>query len=84
MSKPTDDDAEWVWNKAGKVRGKDPNLYRRDVFGNVIYKPSYGKDSDMGWEVDHKKPLAKGGTDHRRNLQALQTKANKEKGDKYP
>lgn len=72
-----------VWGKASTVRGKNPELYRRDAFGNEIYYHSYGKNSEMGWEIDHKKPRAKGGSDHPRNLQALQTGANRRKGDKY-
>ena len=76
-------DRDFVWEKAKKVRGKNPDLYRRDAKGNVIFKSSHGKASPMGWEVDHKKPKAKGGSDHRRNLQALQTHANRRKSDTY-
>ena len=79
----SNDDKEWVWNKASKVRGKNPDLYRRDELGNEIYKPSYGKNGAKSWEVDHRKPVAKGGSDHRRNLRALQSEANKRKSDKY-
>jgi len=73
-----------VWEKAKRIPGKDPNLFRHDATGKEIYKPSYGKNSEKGWEVDHKKPVDKGGTDNLRNLQPLQTKENKEKGNKYP
>ncbi|PIP12854.1 MAG: HNH endonuclease [bacterium (Candidatus Stahlbacteria) CG23_combo_of_CG06-09_8_20_14_all_34_7] len=73
-----------VWERAKKISGKDPGLYRLDAMGNEIYKPSYGKNSKKGWEVDHKKPLDKGGTDNLKNLQPLQTKKNKEKSNKYP
>nr|WP_299752405.1 HNH endonuclease signature motif containing protein [uncultured Tateyamaria sp.] len=38
----------------------------------------------MGWQVDHIKPTSKGGSDSRRNLQALQTAANRRKSDKIP
>lgn len=72
-----------VWGKADKVRGKDSSLYRKDKEGNEIYYPSYGKDTDKGWQIDHSKPQAKGGTDHLNNLQVLQTKANQKKSDKY-
>lgn len=73
-----------AWNNAKKISGKDPDLYRKDSCGNTIYKPSYGKQSNMGWEVDHKHPVSKGGTDSSKNLQALQWEANREKSDKYP
>lgn len=82
MSNYTDDRLDQIWDKGKRVRGKDPNLYRRDKEGNVIYKPSYGKDTEMGWNVDHSKPKSKSGTDHLNNLQPLQTAANKSKGDK--
>lgn len=71
-----------VWEKAKSIRGKNPNLYRRDFMGNIIYKSSYGKASEMGWEIDHSKPKSKGGTDHLNNLRPLQTRANRRKGDK--
>lgn len=46
-----------------------------------MYKPSYGKASPMGWEVDHIKPSAKGGSNDTRNLQALNTSVNRSKQD---
>lgn len=45
-----------VWQKGKKVRGKDANLYRKDTNDNEIYYHSYGKNSEMGWEIDHSKP----------------------------
>lgn len=41
----------YVWNVAKSVPGKDPKLYRQDVYGNVAYKHSYGKDSPMGCTI---------------------------------
>ena len=76
-------DIEWAWEQASKVRGKNPNLYRRDELGNAVYKPAFGTEGKMGWEIDHRKPTSKGGSNHRRNLRILQTKANREKGDFY-
>ncbi len=81
---PTEKQKEQAWEKAKPIHGKNSNLYRRDSFGNLIYKPAYGKGGDMGWELDHKKPISKGGTDSSRNLQAVQTKTNRKKSDKYP
>jgi 5-methylcytosine-specific restriction endonuclease McrA len=75
---------EIAWEKADTIRGKNPNLWRRDPYSNQIYKPAYGTEGEQGWEVDHKHPLSKGGTDNPRNLQALQTEENRKKGDKYP
>lgn len=73
-----------VWEKGRKIKDKNPNLYRKDPYGNTIYKPSYGKHSEMGWEIDHKHPLSKGGTDKNVNKQPIHWKENRKKGDKYP
>ena len=73
-----------AWSNAKPIRGKNPDVYRVDNYGNTIYKSSYGKKSDMGWEIDHKYPVSKGGSDSPRNLQAVQWKENRIKSDKYP
>ena len=75
---------EQAWEKAKKVRGRNPKLYRKDICGDLIYKPSYGKTSPLGWECDHSHPKARGGTDSPRNIQALHWKNNRLKGKKYP
>lgn len=62
---------ETVWNNATKVRGKDPDKYRRDPAGNVIFKGSF----------DHIKPTSRGGSDATVNLQALNTGVNRSKQD---
>lgn len=43
-----------IWDNASEIPKKDPELYRQDSFGNVIYYHSYGKDSDMGWKITQK------------------------------
>lgn len=48
---------EEAWNNAHKIRGKNPDVYRKDDYGNIMYKSSYGRQSDMGWEIDHKHPI---------------------------
>ena len=79
----TEKEKREAWENARPIRDKNPNLYRRDSEGNQIYKPAYGTVGEQGWEVDHRKPQSKGGTNSRRNLQALQTAANRRKGNKY-
>lgn len=84
MGKFSDETIQAVWDKGKPIPGKNPNLYREDPKGNVIFGPSYGKKTQMGWEIDHKHPVNKGGTDCLRNLQPLQYAENKRKSDKYP
>ena len=79
----SDDKLDKIWEKGAKVRGKKADLYRKDSEGKIIYKPSYGKPSNMGWEVDHKKPRSKGGTDNIRNLVPKHWKSNRAKSDRY-
>lgn len=71
-----------VFDKGKKVRGLDPNKYRRDACGNIIFKASHGKHSPMGWEKDHIQPKSQGGSDKVSNLRPLQTKANRQRGNR--
>lgn len=73
-----------IFGKAKKIKGKNPDRYRMDNYGNVIFFNSYGLNSEMGWEIDHIKPKSKGGSDNSRNLRPLLTVKNRRKGDKYP
>jgi 5-methylcytosine-specific restriction endonuclease McrA len=73
-----------VWEKAKPIRGKNPDVWRHDPYGNVIRKPSFGTEGKYGWEIDHKKPKEKGGTDDPRNLQPLHWEENRKKGDQHP
>ena len=70
-----------VWSSSKVVKGKNPDKYRQDPYGNTMYKDSYGKSSNMGWDIDHIKPQSKGGSDAMRNLQALNASVNKSKGN---
>lgn len=41
-----------VWEYAETVPGNDPDLWRKDEFGNWIYRLDYGRrGSEFGWEV---------------------------------
>ena len=83
MSKYTKERLDQVWQKGEVVKGKDPNLYRKDILENLMYRYSYGKMSPMGWNVDHSKPQSLGGKDHLNNLQPMNSRANSAKGNKY-
>lgn len=75
-----------IWDSICRVeRGKVSNrmrfsIYKRDGYRCRICGRS-GKFADL--EIDHIKPIAKGGKSTYNNLQTLCTRCNKMKGDKY-
>ncbi len=73
---------EAVWRKGTP----EPNYanFRKDVCGASMQRSKYVKTEQWGWEIDHIKPVAKGGTDDLSNLQPLQWENNRKKGDDYP
>jgi len=73
-----------AWEKAKRIRGKNPKVWRKDKYGNKIKYGSYGTKGEYGWELDHKNPKDKGGSDTNRNRQALHWEENRKKSDKYP
>jgi hypothetical protein len=76
---------EAVWNKGRPISGIDADDWRRDPYGVPIQRSKYGDiSSKHGWQIDHIKPPAKGGTDDLSNLQPLQWGLNRYKGDDYP
>ena len=73
---------EAVWNKA-TIQPKYSS-FRYDACGKDIQRSGYGKQTQYGWEIDHIKPVAKGGSDDLSNLQPLHWETNRKKGDTYP
>lgn len=74
-----------VWSKATIVPRYNQNEFRKDQCGAWIKFSEYGNvNSIYGWEIDHVKPVAKGGTDDLQNLQPLHWRNNRGKGDNWP
>ena len=49
-----------------------------------MQRASHGTTGDYSWEIDHIRPVAHGGGDELTNLQPLQWKNNRHKGDDFP
>jgi len=74
-----------VWKKAKNIQTKDGITWGKDYAGAWIRYDMYGdRDSEYGWEVDHRKPIAEKGTDNLSNLDPLHWENNVTKGDDYP
>lgn len=60
--------------------------FKKDVAGAWMNRDKYGETSHLGegWEIDHIKPVSKGGSNDLSNLRPLQWENNRSKSDNYP
>lgn len=74
-----------VWQKANLDSANWFSGDRKVICGKSISRAQYGnRSSELGWEIDHIRPVSKGGTDHIDNLQPLHWRTNSSKSDTYP
>ena len=73
-----------VWQNASTEDGYNPDIWRKGFASAWIRRDLYGVQHPFGWEIDHLKPIANGGTDDLSNLQAVHWQNNRKKGDDYP
>ena len=89
----SEEQIQYVWNRATTVEGYDKSRFRKDACGAWIIWDKYGdNDSLYGWEIDHIVPQAlleeKGYCQkdiaNKDNIRALQHENNASKSDDYP
>ncbi len=74
-----------VWLKGTIIPRENPDIFREDICGSIIKYSDHGNTNSIyGWEIDHIKPVSKGGDDSLSNLQPLKWINNRRKGDTYP
>ncbi|XP_044484121.1 uncharacterized protein LOC123210029 [Mangifera indica] len=70
------------WEKAEKVRGRDPDRWRRDALGNIVFRKFVGCPGCLCHDYDHILPYSKGGKSTLENCQVLQATVNRSKGNR--
>ncbi|XP_065877476.1 uncharacterized protein [Euphorbia lathyris] len=70
------------WEKAEKVRGRNPERWRRDPYGNIVFRKLVGCPGCLCHDYDHILPYSKGGKSTLENCQVLQATVNRSKGNR--
>ncbi|KAL1531731.1 hypothetical protein AAHA92_31838 [Salvia divinorum] len=70
------------WEKAEKIKGRDPDRWRRDSLGNTVFRKLAGCPGCLCHDYDHIVPYSKGGKSTLENCQVLQAAVNRSKGNR--
>ncbi|XP_071731578.1 uncharacterized protein [Rutidosis leptorrhynchoides] len=70
------------WEKAEKIKGRDPDRWRKDPLGNTIFRKLVGCPGCLCHDYDHIIPYSKGGQSTLENCQILQATVNRSKGNR--
>ncbi|MED6171278.1 hypothetical protein PIB30_039352 [Stylosanthes scabra] len=70
------------WDKAEKIKGRDPDRWRRDPLGNTVFRKLVGCPGCLCHDYDHILPYSKGGKSTLENCQVLQATVNRSKGNR--
>ncbi|KAF8399490.1 hypothetical protein HHK36_015356 [Tetracentron sinense] len=70
------------WDKADKIKGRDPDRWRRDALGNIVFRKLVGCPGCLCHDYDHILPYSKGGKSTLENCQVLQARVNRSKGNR--
>ncbi|XP_021733857.1 uncharacterized protein LOC110700606 [Chenopodium quinoa] len=70
------------WEKAEKIKGRDPSRWRRDPLGNIVFRKLVGCPGCLCHDYDHILPYSKGGKSTLDNCQVLQATVNRSKGNR--
>ncbi|KAL8529571.1 hypothetical protein ACS0TY_006844 [Phlomoides rotata] len=70
------------WEKAEKIKGRDPDRWRRDSLGNTVFRKLVGCPGCLCHDYDHIVPYSKGGKSTLENCQVLQATVNRSKGNR--
>ncbi|MED6161064.1 hypothetical protein PIB30_057199 [Stylosanthes scabra] len=70
------------WDKAEKIKGRDPDRWRRDALGNTVFRKLVGCPGCLCHDYDHILPYSKGGKSTLENCQVLQATVNRSKGNR--
>ncbi|XP_057479659.1 uncharacterized protein LOC130766938 isoform X2 [Actinidia eriantha] len=70
------------WENAEKIKGREPDRWRRDFLGNTVFRKLVGCPGCLFHEYDHIIPYSRGGKSTLENCQVLQATVSRSKGNR--